>query len=382
MPRTLNNALSTAQVRHAKQGEHGDGNGLALRVSCNDARSWVQRLRVHGKPVTMGLGSALLVTLAEARAEALENRRVARKGGDPRTTRTVPTFDEAQRAVLAQKRGEWRSVKQNAHDWQTSMAKHVLPRIGRMPVDQIGTAAVDRVLRPIAEQGQRGLLRNLSSRIATVLSWAAVHEHRSSDDPVKLVCMHLPKQRVHGKPAPALKSSEVRAALSKLDASGCTPGTKLAIRFLVLTAARQVEVRRATWGQISGDVWTIPAELMKAGREHRVPLSSQALDVLREARKLTSGELIFPGRDGMLGVNTISTALSRADIAATGHMFRSSFKGWARDEGVRDEWVDELLSEFALAHVVGSATVRAYARSDLLEQRRPVMQQWADAIID
>ena len=168
-------------------------------------------------------------------------------------------------------------------------------------------------------------------------------------------------------------------ALARIDAGQCMPSTKLAMRFTALTAARQVEVRRATWDQfdLEAAVWTKPAEATKTAKSHRVPLSRQALDVLSEARKATRGTLVFPGsRPGAMMGNSVTTnALRTAGIAASGHWFRSSFKDWARHHDV-----DELLSEFALAHVEGSATVAAYARDDLLEKRGPVMQEWADCI--
>ncbi len=170
------------------------------------------------------------------------------------------------------------------------------------------------------------------------------------------------------------------AALVKIDATRCAPSTKRAIRFTALTAARQIEVRRANWEQfdLEAAVWVKPAESMKTGKPHRVPLSDRALDVLSEARAdQRGGALVFPGsRPGaLLGDKVMTQALRQAGIAASGHGFRSSFKDWARHHDV-----DELLSEFALAHVEGSATVAAYARDDLLEKRRPVMQRWADCI--
>ena len=153
------------------------------------------------------------------------------------------------------------------------------------------------------------------------------------------------------------------------------------MRFTALTAARQVEVRRATWDQLDLEaaVWIKPAEATKTAKSHRVPLSLQALDLLADARKATRGALVFPGsRPGaMMGNSVMTQALRTAGIAASGHGFRSSFKDWARQHDVH-----ELLSEFALAHVEDSATVAAYARDDLLEKRRPVMQEWADALGD
>ena len=189
----------------------------------------------------------------------------------------------------------------------------------------------------------------------------------------------LPKRAGGPKHYDALHFAEVGGALARIDATYCAPSTKRAIRFTALTASRQVEVRRAAWEQfdLEGAVWVKPAEATKTAKSHRVPLSRQALDVLGEARKGNRGALVFPGtRPGAMMGNVVMTqALCNAGIAASGYGFRSSFKGWARQHDV-----DELVSEFALAHVEGSATVAAYARDDLLEKRRPVMQAWADCI--
>ena len=176
----------------------------------------------------------------------------------------------------------------------------------------------------------------------------------------------------------ALHFSDVAEALAKVDGhSRIGRGMQLAIRFGVLTAARQAAVRRATWDEFDFEsaVWTVPEAHMKRYRPHRVPLSTGALAVLDEARGLSGDDgVAFRGPRGeKLGPTSVGSALRKADINATGHGFRSSFKDWARHEGV-----DELLSEFALAHVEGSKTVAAYARDDLLEKRRPVMQAWSD----
>ena len=211
------------------------------------------------------------------------------------------------------------------------------------------------------------------------MDWARIQEHRTEGSPVETVRRSLPKRAAGPRHHEALHWSEVGPALARIDATKCASSTKRAIRFTALTAARQVEVRRATWEQfdLDGAVWVLPAQSMKAGRAHRVPLSQQALEVLAGAGNGVGSGLAFPGsRPGlMLGEKVMTQALRQAGVAASGHGFRSSFKDWAREHGV-----DELLSEFALAHVEGSATVAAYARDDLLERRRPVMQRWAESI--
>ena len=379
MPRLLRNALTAAKVRNAGPGEYADGNGLALRVSASGARSWVQRLRVHGRAANLGLGSATLVTLADARRIAADNRAIARTGGDPRKAK-VPTFGVVASDCFARLAQNWKggADSKTARDWHGRMDQYIAPKLGAVPVDQVGTAAIDDVLRPLAEAGQQPTARRVGEAITAVLRHATLREHcePGRDNAVGIVLASLPKRATAVQHHAALDHAEVAEALRSVESSQSL--AKLAVRFTALTAARQIETRRATWDQIDFDAatWTVPAENMKGNREHRVPLAGQAVAVLRAAKARNGSRYIFHGRDGgMLGQNSIGAALRNAGIDASGHGFRSSFKGWARDTSV-----DELLSEFALAHVEGSATVAAYARSDQLEQRRPIMQAWADHV--
>ena len=377
MPRLSRNALSAARVRSAGPGSYVDGNGLMLRVRKSGTRQWIQRLTIHGRRVDLGLGSAELVKLADARKVAADNRAIARTGGDPRRAR-VPTFEKAEAVCFAEKREIWRS-HDPASAWRRAMDRYVLPKLGAMPVDKVGSAAVYEVLRPIALAGKHATVQMAGAAITAVLEWARIAEFRAEGSPVATVRRRLPKRAGGPKHYPALHFSEVAGALARIDATNCAPSTKRAMRFTALTASRQVEVRRATWEQfdVEGATWVKPAEATKSARSHRVPLSRQALEVLADARKGSRGALVFPGtRPGAMMGNVVMTqALRMAGIAASGHGFRTSFKGWAREHDV-----DELLSEFALAHVEGSATVAAYARDDLLEKRRPVMQAWAECI--
>ena len=382
MPKLNRNALSARMVRHAGPGSYVDGNGLMLRVRDGGSRTWVQRIMVHGRRVDIGLGSAELVSLADARRIAADNRAVARTGGDPRKPRTIP-FGEAEPRAMAEKAETWRggAESKSGRDWRSTMDAYVLPELGRMHVDAVATSDVKRVLRPLALAGKHATARMVAGRIVAVLEWAEVENLRepagSGRAVVETVMRSLPKAgavRHH----PALHFSDVADALRRVDAHpriAC--GVKLAIRFGVLTAARQAEVRRATWDEfdLESAVWTVPEAHMKRHRAHRVPLSTGALSALEEARGPGGGDgIAFPGPGGgRLATTSVGNALRRAGIEATGHGFRSSFKDWARHEGV-----DEVLSEFALAHVEGSKTVAAYARDDLLERRRSVMQAWSD----
>lgn len=235
------------------------------------------------------------------------------------------------------------------------------------------------MLRPIALAGKHATVKVAGSAITAVLEWARISEFRAEGSPVEAVRRGLPKRAGGAKHHYAVRWSEVGTVLARIDAGQCRDSTKRAMRFTALTASRQVEVRRATWDQIDLEaaVWVKPGESMKTAKAHRVPLSRQALGVLAEARRATRGALVFPGQrpGAMVGHAVMTQALRKAGVAASGHGFRSSFKDWAREHDM-----DELLSEFALAHVEGSKTVATYARDDLLEKRRPVMQRWADCI--
>ena len=376
MPRLVRNALTVAQVRCAgKPGILVDGNGLMLRIQKSGAKSWVQRIIVHGKRRDIGLGAADLVSLADAREAAARNRAIARNGGDPRRPR-MPSFRVAEAEAFERAAVDWKGGVDSptARDWRARMTTYVLPQLGDIPVDQIGTAAVDDVLRPLAMAGKHPTARAVGTHIAAVLRWAALREHRPNDNPVSVVMAELPKRTTAVKHHAALHYSEVGAALRRIDSG--TSFAKLAVRLTVLTAARQAEIRRATPDQFDLDaaVWTVPAESMKMSRQHRVPLSRQAVAVVRQAMERNGSRCVFHGRGGgTLETAAIAQALRRADIDATPHGFRSGFKDWARNHGVEHE-----ISELCLAHVEGSKTVQAYARDDLLEKRRPVMQQWAD----
>ena len=385
MPKLNRNALSAQMVRHAGPGSYVDGNGLMLRVRDSGSRSWVQRIMVHGRRVDIGLGNAELVSLADARRTAADNRAVARTGGDPRRARTI-SFAEAEPRAMAEKAETWRrgTASKSKRDWRSTMNTYVLPQLGKMHVGAVATSDVKRVLRPLALAGKHATARMVAGRIVAVLEWAEVENLRepagSGRAIVETVTRSLPKAAAvrHHR---ALHFSDVADALARVDGHPrIGRGVQLAVRFGVLTAARQAEVRRATWDEfdVESAVWTVPEAHMKRYRPHRVPLSTGALAVLEELRGLNGvdGPAFRGPRGKKLGPTAVLNALKKADVKATGHGFRSSFKDWARHEGV-----DELLSEFALAHVQGSKTVAAYARDDLLEKRRPVMQAWSEYVV-
>ncbi len=371
-------ALSAAFIRSAPPGRHADGNGLFLYVKPEGTRSWIQRLVIRGRRREMGLGSIALVSLAEARELALANRKLARSGGDPladkRRAAGVPTFAEAARRVVEQKRGGWRG-RWHAQNWLRSLERYAFPRIGNRPVSEVNSADVLEILTPIWHK-KAETARAVRQRVRMVLEWSIAMNLRN-DNPCDRIGPVLGPQNDIVTHRQALPHGEVAAAVEKARPSGAAaPAVGLAFEFLVLTAARSAEVRLATWDEMdaAGRVWTIAAGRMKAKREHRVPLCGRAVEILEAARTLGDGDLVFPMRSGRsIAASTLPKMLKYLGIAAVPHGFRSSFRDWAAEKTDHPREVIEA----ALAHVVPNKVEAAYARSDLFERRRLLMDDWA-----
>ncbi len=363
-------------------GAYRAGETLYLNVAPGGSKSWVQRLTVHGRRCDIGLGGFPLISLAEARAAAFQNRRLARIGGDPLAEKRkarIPTFREAAEKTFEANRARWRSEK-TTKNWQQGMARHVLPVLGALRVDRIKREDVLRILTPIWT-GTPEVARKQRNRIRTVLSWCQAHgfiEHNVAGEMIDGALPAMPAVKAHYR---ALPYREVAAALETVETSGASLAAKLCFRFLVLTATRSGEARGATWSEIDVEAkeWRIPGSRMKAGVEHRVPLADAALAVLEQARIVRDkSDLIFPSslRPGTpMSDMTLTKVLRSTGLAekATVHGFRSSFRDWA---GERTNTVHAVM-ELSLAHAVGSAVEQAYARSDLLAKRRRLMEQWA-----
>ena len=373
---------TTAATKITAPGRYRADVGLYLKVTDTGGKSWIQRVVINGKRRDLGLGPFPVVTLDEAKAVALENRRLLRAGGDPlaekRKART-PTFQEATEKTFEANRARWRS-EVTARNWEQGMKKHVLPIIGDTPVDQITRENVLRILTPIWTSKPE-IARKQRNRIRTVLSWCQAHgyiEHNVAGEMIDGALPAMPAVKEHFR---ALDYREVPAALETVEESTSGLAAKLCFRFLVLTACRSGEVRSATWSEIDMEAreWRIPASRMKNSIEHRVPLSDAALAVLERARILYDGSgLVFPSsaRQGRpLSDMTMTKILRTTGLAykTTGHGFRSSFRDWASERTNTDHAVMEL----CLAHTVGNSVERAYARSDLLAKRRLLMDQWA-----
>ena len=370
-------ALSAAFVRSAPPGRHADGNGLYLFVQPTGTRSWVQRLVIRGRRRELGLGAATLVPLTKAREQALANRMLARSGGDPlaekRRAEGVPTFADAAARVLEQKRGGWRG-RWHAKNWWRSMERYVFPRIGSRPVSEVNTADVLEILSPIWH-AKAATAKEVRQRVRSVLEWAVAMDLRN-DNPCDRVVPVLGPQNDIVTHRQALPHKDVAAALETVREGAAQPAVRLAFEFLVLTAARSGEVRLATWDEIdtAGVVWTVPAARMKAKREHRVPLCRRAVEILDAARTLGGGNrLVFPMRSGRsIASSTFPKMLQHHEVAAVPHGFRSSFRDWAAELTDHPREVIEA----ALAHVVQNKVEAAYARSDLFERRRRLMDDW------
>ncbi|WP_254442646.1 tyrosine-type recombinase/integrase [Ruegeria arenilitoris] len=360
----------------------GLGTGLILRVLDSGRRNWMQRLMVQGKRRDIGLGGYPAVSLAEAREKALTNKRLVFAGVDPITEKRKAMIEAAKRMTFAE--AAECTCKELAPSWKgkkepqaflSSLSTYAFPYFGATDVAEITPADIRRAVLAC-----RAKVPNLSvkvqHRIHSVFKWSVAEGLRETN-PATSEALALPKLEHKPKKNRALPYTEVHDAIETVKASGAWSATKLAIEFTILTAARSGEVRGALWEEInlSAAVWTIPAERMKMNRQHRVPLSGRAMEVLQEAEALrdVSG-LVFPSLRGkQLSDNTLSKLVRELGIRSTVHGFRSSFRTWAQERtNVRGE-----VAEAALAHVKADKVEAAYARSDLFEKRRNLMESWA-----
>jgi integrase len=373
-------ALSAAFVRSTtKVGQHSDGNGLYLVVDPSGAKRWMQRITIRGKRTEMGLGSAKLFGLAEVREIARENRRLARQGGDPlnakRIAEAILTFEEASRRVHEIHKPSWRNPK-HAAQFISTLETYAFPRIGNMRITDVNTADVLAVLQPIWLE-KPTTAKRVKQRIGTVMKWAIAKGWRQ-DDPSSVISQALPKQTQKVKHRKALPYDEVAGCLEAIRASGAKDATKLALELIVLTACRSGEARLADWSEIDlGKAeWIIPAQRMKAGNEHRIPLSGRAVEVLEAAKALGKGTgLVFPGTQAgkPLSDMTLSKLVKELGFEVDVHGFRTSFKMWCQERTNTPREV----SETALAHTIQNKAEAAYARSDLFDKRRKLLKNWA-----
>jgi integrase len=385
--RAINRLTSIAVKRATERGLYPDGQGLYLQVAKNGSRSWVLRYRAGLARRYLGLGALHSTSLAQAREAAAAARRQLLAGQDPvaarqarvaavrlADARTV-TFAAAADLYIASHRAGWKNA-QHAAQWSSSIARHVNPILGNLPVQAIDTTLVMQVIEPIWQTHTETAGR-VRGRVEAILDWAKVRGYRGGENPARWRghLDHLLPAKTKVAPVEhfaAMPYADVPAFLVELRQRDGTDAR--ALEFAVLCAARKADIRFADWSEIDFEArtWAVPAGRMKAGREHRVPLSDAAMAVL-EALPAPRFGLVFAGRSGRpIGGNALTTLLARMGRKVTQHGFRSSFRDWAADNGVTGE-----VAESALAHAIDSKVEAAYRRTDLFERRVPLMEAWA-----
>lgn len=378
--------IAAAQLPRLPVGLHaaGGATGLYLRVAPTGARNWILRVTIGTRRRDMGLGGWPDVPLTEARDRARQARRKIDEGIDPiesrKAARTVlretPSFAECAKRTIEAKRPEWKSAK-HAEQWTNTLATYARPVIGNMPVDQVELRHIVEILSPIWVEKTETATR-LRARLEAVLAWAGASGFRKGENPARwrgnLDAVLAKPGKVskveHHRALPLAELPPFVAELRKREGTSAR-----ALEFLILTAARSGEVRGATWDEIDlkDDIWTIPAERMKAGKDHRVPLSARAVALVKKQPKFVGADLVFPAeRGGMLSDMAMTALLRRMEVDAVPHGFRSTFRDWAAEhtEYPRD------VAEMALAHAIGDKVEAAYRRGDLFGKRTAMMADW------
>lgn len=402
MARKANRLTARTVASKANPGLYGDGNNLYLQVNRQGARSWVFRYMSNGKARGMGLGPVDTVSLAEARQAALEARKLLLAGADPIEQKRAHkaaqadtiTFWEAAKAYIKTHKSAWRNEK-HAAQWESTLRVYAKPILGNRDVQGIEPGHVLRVIKPIWET-KRETASRVRGRIESVLDWATANKYREGDNPARWkgnLAHSLPRRAniTIEKHFPALHFGEVAAFMADLQNQQGTSAR--ALEFAILTASRSKPVRLAKWNEIdlTAKLWTAPAENMKAGRTHTVPLSDRAVAILKKLAETSESDFIFPStkpRKGLsdMAMTVLIRRMHKASLAVgekgytdrdgkiiTVHGFRSSFRDWASEQTAFASEVCEM----ALAHVVSNKVEAAYRRGDLVEKRRRLMDEWS-----
>jgi integrase len=381
----LSGKLTRKLVENLGAGRHGDGNGLYLVVDPSGARRWIVRVVVKGQKnkkgaplrTDFGLGGADIVTINQARERALEYRRMAKQGLNPRfnAQREIPTFEEFAQQVHIERMPTWKNAK-HGQQWINTLRDYAFPKIGRMPIDAIDQPEVMMCLAPIWTE-KHETAKRLAQRIKTVLDVAKSKGFRSGENPVTGIkdAQALPKVKAKVKHHKAMDWKAVPAFYADLRTRKAMAAK--ALMFTCLTGSRTSEALGLRWEELDLEarLWTCPAERMKGGEEHRVPLTDEMLAII-EPLKAMKSDYVFEGQKRHKPLSNMSMLmlLRRMQVDdVTVHGFRSTFRDWASEvSGVPRE-----VAEMSLAHTVGSNVERAYARSDLLEKRRALMNDWS-----
>ena len=380
--------LTKSSGKKLPPGRHGDGGGLYLVVDPSGARRWIVRVTVKGQRnrkggplrTDFGLGGTDVGTLEEARERALAYRRMAKVGLNPRfnAEREIPTFEEVTRQVHIERLPTWKSAK-HGQLWLNVLRDYAFPKIGRMPVDSIGQPEVMMCLAPIWTQ-KHETAKRLAQRIKTILDVAKSKGYRSGENPVTEIrdARVLPPVKIKTRHHDAMLWRDVPAFFDVLKTREAMAAK--ALTFTILTAARTSEVLQMKWHEVDFDhrLWTVPGDRMKGGEDHRIPLTDEMLVILDPLRCLKS-KFVFEGQKRHQPLSNMSMLMLLRRIGlkdVTVHGFRSSFRTWAAEAAN----APRELAEAALAHQIGNEVERAYARSDLLDRRRKLMERWSQFV--
>lgn len=391
--RTLHRLKGTAISRKAKPGRYADGGGLYLQVGPTGTKAWLYRFMLNGKAREMGLGAVDVVDIGSARSEAQECRKLVHKGIDPIEARRAGrlqslidasrnmTFRECAETYIEAHRASWKNAKHGAQ-WSATLETYCMPTLGKLPVSQIDTGLVLKVLEGEFWLTKTETATRVRGRMEKILDWATARGYREGPNPARWQG-HLDKMLP--KPSKlknvthhaALHFEELPAFFRKLAVD--TSGAARALQLIILTATRTSETLNARWSEIdlTNKIWTIPADRMKAGVEHRVPLSDAAVKIIKAQQKVALGDFVFAGAKAKMPLSNMACLallrrMKRTDL--TVHGFRSTFRDWAAEKTnfARD------VAEMALAHTIKDNVEAAYRRGDLLDKRRVMMAQWAD----
>lgn len=371
--------MTAAKVQALKRpGRYRADQTLFLVVTPTGSKSWVQRLVIAGRRHDLGLGSVRTTTLAEARDRAYENRRLARRGGNPLAhvgrQSQIPSFRRAARKT--HEANHARLSKASSAAWLATLERYAFPSIGERRVDRIDRADVLAVLNPIWTT-KPPTARKLRGAVRSTFAWCEAHghiEHNPAGETIDGALPPMPAVQAHFR---ALDYSDVPDALKRIDGATASLPVRACLRLLALTGVRSSEARLATWNEIDADAreWRVPAKRMKSRIEHRVPLSDAAVATLDVVRGLHSpAGYVFPSQSKPsrpVSYN-LSRVLASAGLEATVHGFRSAFRTWAAEQTSYPHAVCEM----ALAHRVGGDVVLSYSRGDMFDKRRQLMAEW------
>ncbi|WP_294256673.1 site-specific integrase [uncultured Sphingomonas sp.] len=373
--------LTALKIRSLTEpGRYSDGDGLFLEINGKGAASWILRVQNNGKRQDIGLGSSKAVSLKEAREAAFATRQKIAQGIDPVAERkqerqVIPTFRKAAEMVHEEHEKAWKNGK-HQNQWITTLKTYAFPKMGDRLVSEIEGPLIRDVLAPIW-LSKPETARRVRQRIGTVLDWSYARGFRATEAPMRSLSKGLPRQPKKDNHFAALPYASVPDFMEKLAARESVG--RVALEALILTAARSGEIRGATWSELDLEaaLWTIPAERMKMGRVHVVPLAPQAVAVFERAKKFKAGasDLVFPGQNVKkpLSDMTLLKILRDMELAVTVHGFRSAFRDWVAEQ---TDYSGEI-AEAALAHTVSNKVEAAYRRTDFLDKRRLLMRDWS-----